>query len=98
MPTGDDGTLTVVRMMGVGLGALLAIAVLMMLALKLIARHASGVGISRLQLPPRLLKLARKSQKRKAAAAGGRGILGLRHRVSSRSLAKLAFPLMQVLP
>ena len=94
LPNGDDGTLTVVRLMGIGLGALLAIAVILMLALKFIARHASGVSISRLQLPPRLLKLARKSQKRKSTGVG-RGILGMRHRISSRSLARLAFPLMQ---
>ena len=44
-----------------------------------------------LQLPPRLLNLARKSQGRKP---GGLGVLGLKQRVSSRSLAQLAFPLM----
>jgi len=45
-----------------------------------------------LELPPRLLNIARKSQGRKP---GGLGALGLKQRVSSRTLTALAFPLMR---
>jgi hypothetical protein len=44
-----------------------------------------------LGLPPRLLTIARKSQGRRP---GGLGVLGLKQRVSSRTLTTLAFPLM----
>ena len=44
-----------------------------------------------LGLPPRLLTIARKSQGRRP---GGLGVLGLKQRVSSRTLTALAFPLM----
>ena len=44
-----------------------------------------------LELPPRLLSLARKTQGRKP---GGLGVLGLKQRVSSRQLAAMVFPLM----
>ena len=44
-----------------------------------------------LQLPPRLLLLAKRSQGHRRA---GLGVLGLKQRMSSRSLAQLAFPLM----
>mmetsp|Transcript_52623 Transcript_52623/g.87384 ORF Transcript_52623/g.87384 Transcript_52623/m.87384 type:complete len:653 (+) Transcript_52623:97-2055(+) len=84
------GNSAVVVLMGVGLGTLLIIAVLFKLVLSLVVRNSSRKQ-DKLQLPPRLLVLARKSQGRKP---GGLGPLGLKQRVSSRSLAQLAYPLM----
>jgi len=83
----------VLLLMGVGLGTLLGVAVLLKLVLGLVARHGTRKHSQhdRLQLPPRLLTLARKTQGRKP---GGLGPLGLKQRVSSRSLAQLAYPLM----
>ena len=52
-------------------------------------KHAQPMNS--LELPPRLLRLARRSQGRKP---GGLGVLGLKQRVSSRTLTQLAFPLM----
>ena len=55
-------------------------------------RKATPLGpSSSLELPPRLLTLARKTQGRKP---DGLGVLGLKQRVSSRQLTQLAFPLM----
>ena len=85
----------VVLLMGLALGTLILAAVLFKMVLNLL------VGSSRfsrraqpehsLELPPRLLNLARKTQARKP---GGLGVLGLKQRVSSRMLTQLAFPLM----
>lgn len=44
-----------------------------------------------LELPPRLLRLARRTQSRRP---GGIGLLGLKKRLSSRQLAQLVYPLM----
>uniref|UniRef100_A0A7S3FJY2 Glycoside hydrolase family 5 domain-containing protein n=1 Tax=Haptolina ericina TaxID=156174 RepID=A0A7S3FJY2_9EUKA len=80
----------VVLLMGIGLGTLIGVAALLKVVLSLLVRGGARQQDS-LQLPPRLLHLARKSQGRKP---GGLGVLGLKQRVSSRSLAQLAFPLM----
>ena len=78
------------RVLVVGTATLIGTAVALKLALLALGRGRSARS-SALQLPPRLLRLARKTAGRKP---GGIGLLGLRHRVSSRSLAQLAFPLM----
>jgi len=82
-----------VLLMGVGLGTLLSVAVLLKLFLSVLVRSGARAKHSKeaLQLPPRLLLLARRSQGHRRA---GLGVLGLKTRVSSRSLAQLAFPLM----
>ena len=87
-------------LLGLGLGTLLGAAMLLKMALNvLLGRSATSArakmltlgGSSALELPPRLLTLARKTQGRKP---GGLGMLGLKQRVSSRTLTALAFPLM----
>ena len=72
------------------LGTLLSVAVLLKLFLTALVRSGARAKHEQLQLPPRLLLLAKRSQGRRA----GLGVLGLKQRVSSRSLAQLAFPLM----
>ena len=81
---------SLVLVLVVGTATLIGTAVALKLALLALGRGRSARS-SALQLPPRLLRLARKTAGRKP---GGIGLLGLRHRVSSRSLAQLAFPLM----
>jgi len=81
----------IVLLMGIGLGTLIGVAAILKVVLTLLVRGGTRHGHDSLQLPPRLLHLARKSQGRKP---GGLGVLGLKQRVSSRSLAQLAFPLM----
>jgi len=90
----------VVLLMAVGLISLIGAAVLLKFALHILTRSSGQVqGLAlplalpakSLELPPRLLTLARKTQGRKP---GGLGALGLKQRVSSRQLAALAFPLM----
>mmetsp|Transcript_42693 Transcript_42693/g.106257 ORF Transcript_42693/g.106257 Transcript_42693/m.106257 type:complete len:643 (+) Transcript_42693:162-2090(+) len=83
----------VLLLMGVGMGTLIGIAAMfkMVLALFMKGSHGRKTTQDAMQLPPRLLHLARKSQGRKPS---GLGVLGLKQRVSSRSLAQLAFPLM----
>jgi hypothetical protein len=71
--------------------------VLLKMVLNMLERRRSSIapppGQHRksLELPPRLLTLARKSQGRKPS---GLGVLGLKQRTSSRALTQLAFPLM----
>ena len=88
----------VVLLMGLGLGTLIGAAVLLKMVLNVLERSSyrskAAMGlqpINSLELPPRLLNLARKTQGRKP---GGLGVLGLKQRVSSRALTQLAFPLM----
>jgi hypothetical protein len=78
-------------LMGVGLGTLVSVAVLLKLVLSVLVRSGVRADPKQLQLPPRLLLLAKRSQGHRRA---GLGVLGLKQRVSSRSLAQLAFPLM----
>jgi len=87
------GSSPVLLLMGVGLGTLVAVGALLKIGLSLLVKSTAErkQPHDSLQLPPRLLNLARKSQGRKP---GGLGVLGLKQRVSSRSLAQLAFPLM----
>jgi len=78
-------------LMGVGLGTLVSVAVLLKVVLSVLVRSGLRADPKQLQLPPRLLLLAKRSQGHRRA---GLGVLGLKQRVSSRSLAQLAFPLM----
>lgn len=84
----------ILMLLGLGIGTLIGVAVLLKVVLNILMRTSfkggAGPGTS-LELPPRLLNFARKTQGRKP---GGTGVLGLKQRVSSRTLTQLAFPLM----
>ena len=84
----------VVLLMGLGLATLIGAAILLKMVLNVLVRSSMkkhAQPMNSLELPPRLLRLARRSQGRKP---GGLGVLGLKQRVSSRTLTQLAFPLM----
>jgi len=85
------GSNSVVLLFCFGLGTLLALAALLKLVLALVSISTQRAQQGRLQLPPRLLHLARKSQQR---TPGGLGPLGLKTRVSSRRVVQLTYPLM----
>ena len=87
-------TSPVVVLIGLGLATLICAAVLLKMALNVLVKSTMkhrAQPLNSLELPPRLLRLARRSQGRKP---GGLGVLGLKQRVSSRALTQLAFPLM----
>ena len=88
----------VVLLLGLALAALIGSAVMLKMVLNLLERSARlrksaalPPSPASLELPPRLLTLARKTQGRKP---DGLGVLGLKQRLSSRQLTQLAFPLM----
>jgi hypothetical protein len=97
VPTAHSGTSPVVMMMGVGLVTLLGAAILLKLILNVLERSKVGIRPRALQpagsleLPPRLLGIARRTQGRKPS---GVGALGLTRRTSSREVTALEFPLM----
>ena len=75
----------VVLLMGLGLGTLIGAAVLLKMVLNVLERSSyrskAAMGlqpINSLELPPRLLNLARKTRRK----PGGLGVLGLKQRVS----------------
>ena len=91
LPRPHGASSSVALLFGVGLGTLCATAAILKGVLLLVSLSNRPLQNGRLQLPPRLLTLARKSQTRKP---GGLGPLGLKHRVSSRSLVQYTHPLM----
>ena len=87
-------TSPMVVLMGLGLATLICAAVLLKMVLNVLVKSSiktRAQPTDSLELPPRLLRLARRSQGRKPS---GLGVLGLKQRVSSRTLTQLAFPLM----
>ena len=90
LPT-PHGSSSVVLLFCFGLGTLLTLAAILKVVLMLVSVSTRRAQQGRLQLPPQLLHLARKSQGRKP---GGLGPLGLRTRVSSRRVVQLTYPLM----
>lgn len=85
------GSSSVVLLFCFGLGTLLTLAAVLKIVLVLVSMSTQRAQSGRLQLPPHLLHLARKSQGRKP---GGLGPLGLKTRLSSRRVVQLTYPLM----
>ena len=79
----------IVVLMGLALGTLIGAAVLLKMVLHVVERSSikrRTQPSGSLELPPRLLTLARKTQGRKP---DGLGVLGLKQRVSSRTLTQV---------